>query len=73
MRVREVVFGVPGGQVAQGSNIKEQTWDAIWATENGGPPPPPGEFKFPWWLVGVGAVAAVAIRTKQIMKKGKRS
>jgi len=71
MMVREAFFGMPAGQIAQAPTVHEQTWDAIWVSEEGGPPPPP--FSFPWWLVGMGAVAAVAIRTRNIMKKEKRS
>jgi hypothetical protein len=76
MIVREFVFGMPAGQITQEpTNVRELTWEAIWVAEDGGPPPPPPpeEFAFPWWLVGVGAAAAVAIRTHHIMKKEKHS
>jgi len=69
--IREFAFGMPASQVAQDPSIREKTWDAIWVSEDG--EPPPVEFKFPWWLVGLGAVAAVAIRTRHIMKKGEKS
>ena len=72
MMVREFVFGMPTGQIAQAPAVREVTWDAISVYEGPTPPPPP-EFKFPWWLVGIGAVAAVAIRTRSIMKKDKYS
>jgi len=70
MMVREFVFGMPAGGVAQAPAVREVTWDAISVYEG---PTPPGEFKFPWWLVGIGAAAAVAIRTQHIMKKEKHS
>jgi hypothetical protein len=76
MIVREFMFGMPAGQIAEeATNVSEITWDAIWVAEDGGPtpPPPPEEFAFPWWLVGVGAAAAIAIRTQNIMRKEKRS
>jgi len=68
--VREFVFGMPTGGVAQAPAVREVTWNAIFVTE--GPHPPP-EFAFPWWLVGIGAAAAVAIRTQHIMKREKHS
>lgn len=69
MMVREFAFGMPTGGVAQAPAVRELTWDAISVYEGPAPPPPPIEFKFPWWLVGIGAVSAVAIRTRSIIKK----
>ena len=75
MMVREFVFGMPMGQIAQAPTVCEQTWDAIWVAGDGvpPPPPPPSKFAFPWWLIGLGTVAAVVIRTRHLMKKEKHS
>jgi hypothetical protein len=65
--IAELNFGVPIGNLQP--ICKEKQWEAITISQNG---EPDGVVKFPWWLVGLGAVAAVAIRTRNIMKKEKR-
>ena len=66
--VDQISIGIAQGP--QNSIVDEALLAAVNVTEDG---VPPGEFAFPWWLVGVGAVAAVAIRTQNIMKKEKHS
>jgi hypothetical protein len=68
-------IGANANPISQASIVDEKEWLAItvFGGNGGPPPPPPGEFSFPWWLVGIGAVAAVAIRTRSIMKKERRS
>jgi len=58
--IKEFVFGMPRGRITQDlANVREQTWDAIFVTEDGVSPPP--EHAFPWLWVGLGAAAAVGI------------
>jgi hypothetical protein len=71
--VDEVTASMPLASINQGQAVDEKTVEAIIITEQDGIPPPPDLAKFPWWLFGVGAVAAVAIRTKKIMKREKPS
>jgi len=55
--VREFVFGMSPGRITQEiSNAREQTWDAILVSEV-----PPAPSTSPWYLVGIGAIVAVAI------------
>lgn len=68
--VDQISIGIAQGP--QNSIVDEALLDAINVTEDGVPPPPPSS-AFPWWLVGIGALAAVVIRTRHIMKKEKRS
>jgi len=68
MMVKEMLIGVgsPVASIAQGPMTKEQVWNAILATEG---PTPPGEFKFPWWLVGVIGAGVVAVAIKKQVRK----
>lgn len=61
MIVDSLTIGAP---VSQSTVVDEGTWQAILVYEGPEPPPPPPngeEVKWPWWLVGVGAAAAVGI------------
>lgn len=74
--VDEVTASMPSGSaINQGQVVvDEKTVDAVIITgEDGVPPPPPGPSKFPWWIVGLSAVAVVVARTRKILKKEKRS
>jgi hypothetical protein len=70
MIIDDLIITMPTDGISQNSIVDERIWDAITLTKDGGPPP---EFAFPWWLVGLGAAAAVAIRIHQIMKRKKLS
>jgi len=69
MMVKEMFFGTGGGQITQEPSTREQTWDAILVTEDGGN----GEFKFPWWLFGIAGAVIVGIRTKKVLDKERHS
>jgi len=66
VRVDEITIGTQGPiQALQPAD--EEFWDA--AVGEVIPPPPPGEFQFPWWLVGIVGVGVVAIARKREMDK----
>jgi hypothetical protein len=65
--VDEISMGIGRGNISQSSIVDEYSWIAINVPE--GPTPPPIEFAFPWWLVGIGTAVAVIIHKRNIMKK----
>ena len=70
----EFIFIKAGYQIAKrDAMIVQDEWTTLDVELTPGEGPEPEPFAFPWWLVGIGAAAAIAIRTHSVMKKEKRS